>query len=99
MWAAVLACLAVAAFGAVWLKLIPPPQAMVLVKLRNGVLRVRKGRLEPAAKEHVAEILAEERISRGWIAILTNRRITCSRGIPCGAQQRLRNVLVNRDLD
>lgn len=99
MWSAAIVCLGLCAVGAVWLGFVPPLQAVVLLTIRDGQVRVRKGRLPAAAAEHVAEILVSERISRGWIAILANRRVACSRGFPADVQQRIRNVLINRDVE
>ncbi len=99
MWAAVVVVVVLIAVSAVFFQFVPPPQALVVLRIRDGQMRVDKGGLPLAAQEHVAEILAEERIEQGWIAILANRRIACSRGIPGAVQQRLRNVLVNRGVN
>ena len=76
--------------------LLPPPNATTVVRIRPDGIRVTKGRLKPHAKEHVAEILAGVKVTRGFIAIAPDKRVTFSPGVPKGVRQQLRNVLLNQ---
>jgi hypothetical protein len=89
-------CLALFAFAAVSLGYVPPPHASTLLRIRAGALHVARGRLQPHAREHVAEILLEVGISRGFVAVTPTNRVTFSRNIPAAIHQRLRNVLLNQ---
>lgn len=89
-------CLAVAAFAAVGVGLVPPPNASTLLYVRSGSIRVARGNLRPHAREHVLEILSGAEISAGFIAITAGNRVVFSRRIPATVHQRLRNVLLNQ---
>jgi len=84
------------AFLAVWLGFVPPPHASTLIWIREGVVDVRRGRVSPHAREHVADILREAGVSKGYIAITPENWVAFSRRIPSGIHQRLRNVLLNQ---
>ena len=75
--------------------LVPPVNAATLVQIRSGNLLVKKGRLRGQAKELVADLLKEAGVTKGYIAILPDKRVTFSRQIPSAIHQRLRNVLLN----
>lgn len=99
MWLAVIVCLGLAAVAIVWLGVIPPPNAVVVLKIREGSACVKRGRLQLHVQDHVNEILSEEGIARGFIALTPNNRVVFSRQIPGSVRQRLRNVLFNRWVD
>jgi hypothetical protein len=81
---------------AVWLGFVPPPYATTLIKIRDGEIRVRRGRLQGLAREHISDILRDAGVSRGFIAITSANWIVFSRQIPGAVHQRLRNVLLNQ---
>jgi hypothetical protein len=88
--------LALAAFLAVWLGFVPPPYAGTLIRIRGGLLNVRRGQLRSDAREHLREILQEAGVSHGFIAVTAGNRVAFSRQIPPAVRQRLRNVLLNQ---
>jgi len=96
MWLVPIAFLVALAFAAVWFGFVPPPNARTLLHIRAGTIRITRGSLRPHAREHVAEILSEAKISRGFIAITSGNRVAFSRRIPATVHQRLRNVLLNQ---
>ena len=81
---------------AVWLRFIPPPHAVVLIRVRSGMVRIRRGKVKSHAKEQITDILQESHVKRGFIAVTCNDRVFFSRQIPSAAHQRLRNVLLNQ---
>ena len=83
-------------FAAVELGFIPPLNAQIVVRIRNGSLVFEKGRLQGNASEHVAAILRGARVSDGYVAITSGQRVYFSRQIPHDVHQSLRNVLLNQ---
>ena len=96
MYLAVIFCLAAIAFGAVALGFVPPPNASILVRVSAGSIRVVRGTLRFHAREHLADILTDAKVSKGFIAISAGNKVTFSRTIPAAIHQRLRNVLLNQ---
>ncbi|MDB6027684.1 MAG: hypothetical protein JWM68_3907 [Verrucomicrobiales bacterium] len=92
----VIGILALLFYAAVWLGIIPPPHAVVLLKIRKGAVLVTKGNLKGFARSNVAEILLAGGVTRGFIAITPAKRVSFSRQIPSSLHQRLRNVLLNQ---
>jgi hypothetical protein len=74
----------------------PPFDAAMLIRVRSGQLHLARGSLQSHAREHVADILREAGISRGFIAVTSANRVVFSRTIPGHLHQRLRNVLLNQ---
>jgi hypothetical protein len=60
------------------------------------VVRVARGKVRPESREHVADILKEVGISKGFIAVTPGNRVAFSWSIPGKVHQRLRNVLLNQ---
>jgi hypothetical protein len=83
-------------FAAIELGFIPPFNARVIVRMRNGSLVFEKGRLQGNASEHVEAILRAAGVSEGFVAITFGQRVYFSRQIPHEVHQRLRNVLLNQ---
>lgn len=83
-------------FAAVEVGFIPPFNATILVRMRDGSLVFEKGRLHGNASAHVEEILRAARVTDGFVAITSGRRVYFSRQIPSDIHQRLRNVLLNQ---
>lgn len=81
--------------GAVELGLIPPLHATVIARMRDGWLVVEKGQLRGNASQHIEAILREARVTNGFVALASGRRVYFSRQIPPDIHQRLRNVLLN----
>lgn len=96
IWLLPILSLAGLASAAISFGFVPPPHASTLMHFRSGTIRVTRGRLKPHAKEHVTEILSEAGVSKAFIAITSNNRVTFSRRIPSAVHQRLRNVLLNQ---
>ena len=84
------------AFLAIWLGYVPPLGTSTLIRIRNGVLVVRHGRVKARAQDHIADILREAGVTHGFIAITRQKRVTFSRRIPPIVHQNLRNVLLNQ---
>jgi hypothetical protein len=83
-------------FGAIELGFIPPFNARIIVRMRNGSLVYEKGRLQGNAAEHVEAILRAAGVSEGYVAMTSGNRVYFSRQIPQDVHQRLRNVLLNQ---
>lgn len=81
---------------AVWQGFIPPPHATTLIRIRDGTVSIRRGRVQSHAREHIADILRDAGVSTGYIAITPENWVAFSRRIPPGLHQRLRNVLLNQ---
>jgi hypothetical protein len=92
----VLIAIATLIFAAIELGFIPPLNATIIVRMRNGSLVFEKGRLQGNASAHVEAILREAHVSEGYVAISSGRRVYFSRQIPRDLHQRLRNVLLNQ---
>ncbi len=99
MWMAAVVVVLLAGYLAIEFRFFPPPWASVILTIRQGTVRLKKGRLPQQLQERVSEILAEEQIPHGFVAITNRQRILFSRRIPAATQQRMRNVLVNRWVD
>ena len=80
----------------IWLGFVPPPHAVTLIRIRNGVVKVKKGHMRSDALEHVSQILGEAGVSGGLIAMMSDNRLVFSRKVPPRIHQRLRNVLLNQ---
>lgn len=81
--------------GALWVAL--QPRYVFLVRLKDGVPRVSKGKVTPAFLQQLGQACAELGVSRGWVGgVQRGRRVALafSRSIPPPCQQRLRNLWV-----
>src|ERR1044072_4344067 len=83
-------------FAATELGFIPPLNAKIVVRIRDGSLVFEKGRLPGNASEHVESILRGAGVREGYLAITSGQRVYFSRQIPHEVHQRLRNVLLNQ---
>jgi hypothetical protein len=79
----------------VQLGFLPPPHAIVLIRVRGEKLRVARGRVKAQAHEFISDIVQEANVAKGFIAVTPGKRVFFSREIPRGVHQRLRNVLLN----
>jgi hypothetical protein len=95
-WTLLIGGLVVVGGLVVALTLLPPFDATTLIYIREGALEIKRGRLKPHAHEHLSDILRDSKVSRGFIAITANNRVSFSRSIPRALHQRLRNVLLNQ---
>ena len=73
----------------------PSPFCRVLIRIGQGAVRLQKGSLSPRAKEHLADVVRESHLLKGFITISTGDRVTFSHQIPATIRQRLRNILLN----
>jgi hypothetical protein len=94
MWLIIIAVIVVLA-RAIEFGFIAPPTASILVRIRNGSVRVERGSLNPSIVDHIASISREHGIRDGYVAISRDKRISFSRMIPEDVHQRMRNVLLN----
>lgn len=90
-----LALLAAFPVVAVGFALLAPLSARTFIRICDGVPHVTRGRLDPRAREHVAEILRLSAVRSGYIAITSQPRVIFSWRIPKGVRQQLRNVLLS----
>ena len=67
-----------------------------LIRIHNGAVSVRRGRVQAHAREHISDILRDVGVSDGFIAITPENWVAFSRHIPPAVHQRLRNVLLNQ---
>src|SRR5262249_51303926 len=96
MWPALIVGAVAFGFALVWLGFVPPPQATILIRIRDGRTQVSRGRLRSDTLVSVSHVLEDTAVSRGFIALTTQDRVHFSANIPAGVRQRLRNVLLNR---
>lgn len=96
MFIVILIAIVLSIFAAVELGFIPPLNAKVIVRMREGSLVFEKGRLQGNASEHVEAVLRGAAVRDGFVAITTGQRVYFSRQIPREVHQRLRNVLLNQ---
>lgn len=87
---------AVVIFVIVTWEFVPPPWAVVVVWIRGGEVDVSKGLITAATKAQLQEIVAEENLTRGWIAMRRDSRLRFSRNLLPAVRQRIRNAIVNR---
>jgi hypothetical protein len=67
-----------------------------VIRIRHQGLHISRGRLRADAREAVSDILRSAGVSRGFIAITAQNRVSFSSRIPSTIHQRLRNVLLNQ---
>ena len=96
MWLIIIAILGALIYWITQSGLVPPPNATTVIQIRTGELRVTRGRIPPHAREHVTDILADAKVTRGFIAMTRSRKVIFSRHIPQAIRQQLRNVLMNQ---
>ena len=95
MWVIGFGLLTVAsAFALVWLEVIPPPQARILIRIRNRALDARRGTVRSHARK--CEILRYGDVARGFIAVTGDSKVYFSRNIAPALRQRIRNVILNQ---
>ncbi|HEU6449092.1 MAG TPA: DUF3634 family protein [Verrucomicrobiae bacterium] len=96
MWLILTGCLAALIIAAVWFGFFPPPNALALLRFRDGVVFISKGQIKSYAKEDIAQILSAAGVTKCFIAIMASKRVIFSRHVPNTVHQRLRNVLLNQ---
>jgi hypothetical protein len=96
LWVWIIPGFVLAGFFAVGLGLVPPPHAMTLIRFRDGRVLVKRGKVQPYAREQLADVLKEAGISSCFIAVSASRRVAFSRLIPPAYHQRLRNIILNQ---
>jgi hypothetical protein len=96
MWFGVIGGLVLIWLLAVCFGLLPPPHASTLIRIRGGVLQIRKGQLILHARGRVGDLLREASVADGFIAVTPGNRVAFSRNIPAAIRQQLRNVILNQ---
>ena len=66
----------------------------LFIRIRQGQMVVERGHLSPDSRQRIAEIIRDEHIDRGEIAVSQQRRVTLSRQIPLQCRQLLRNIVL-----
>ena len=77
------------------LGILPSPFSRTLVRVRNGEILIEKGDLSARAKQHVADVIRESRVEKGFFTVSQARTVTFSQGFPEALRQTLRNILLN----
>jgi len=95
MWFCFLFLVAVVVLALFWSGHLPPPNARSLIRIRNGKCFVLKEALPHHVTSSVTEILRQEGVKKGFIAITPTGRVKFSHHIPKALHQRLRNVVLN----
>lgn len=95
-WILIVGAIAILALAVMGGGLIPPPHATTVIRISGEAIDVRRGHLQVQAREHVAGILHDAGVTRGFIAMTSQGRVVFSRNVPEEIHQRLRNVLVNQ---
>ena len=94
-WLLPVIAIAGAWFVAISLGFLPPPNAKIMIKIRDSHLHITCGQLRAQPREFVTDILQQANVTKGFIAITHSKRAHFSRHIPRDIRQRLRNVLLN----
>ena len=71
------------------------PLSRTVIRIRRGEIRVEGAELGARAKEHVADVIRDAMLMRGFITLSSRREVTFSRDVPHVMRQRLRNILLN----
>lgn len=89
----------VAVFGgvlaAIWYFAQPRPR--FVIRIRNGSVAVVRGKTTESVRKAVAEVCLQNGVMSGTVSGLTHGkriRLKCSRSIPAGCQQQLRNMVL-----
>ena len=91
--------LAVAILALLWalvaLGFVASPLSRTVIRIRHGEIRVEGAELGPRAKEHLADVIRDAMLMRGFITLSSRREVAFSRDVPQMMRQRLRNILLN----
>ena len=77
------------------LGIVASPFSRTVIRIRRGEIRVDGADPGARAKEHVADVIRDAMVMRGFIAISSRREVTFSRGVPPEVRQRVRNIRLN----
>ena len=80
---------------AIWYAARPRPK--FVIRLRNGTADVVRGKTTESLRKAVSEVCRESGVTSGKISGLAHGkriRVKCSRSIPVGCQQQLRNIVL-----
>ena len=73
------------------------PQPKFVIRLRNGTAEVVRGKPTESVRKAVSDVCRENGVTSGKISGLAHGkriRLKCSRSIPAGCQQQLRNIML-----
>ena len=80
---------------AVWYAAQPRPK--FVIRIRNGAADVVRGKTTESVRKAVSDVCRQNGVTSGTISGLTHGkriRLKCSRTIPAGCQQQLRNIVL-----
>jgi len=77
-WLIIVAAVAAFGWGAFAYGFLPPPNAKMLLCFRGGVIKVKRGSIQSLAKQHVADVIVEAGVVKGFIAVRSTNRIVFS---------------------
>ena len=73
----------------------PSPFSRTTIRIRNGQIRIDGAELSQRAKEHVADVIRDAMLFKGFITLSAKRYVGFSREVPEAMRQTLRNILLN----
>ena len=85
----------VGVLAAVWYAAQPRPK--FVIRIRNGTVEVVRGKATESVRKAVSDVCRENGVTSGKISGLAHGkriRLKCSRSIPAGCQQQLRNMIL-----
>ena len=81
--------------AAIWYAAQPRPK--FVIRIRNGTAEVVRGKTTESMRKTVSDICRQNGVTSGKISGLAHGkriRLKCSKSIPAGCQQQLRNILL-----
>jgi len=81
--------------AAIWYAAQPRPR--FVIRVRNGMTEVVRGKTTESVRKAVSDVCRENGVTSGKISGLAHGkriRLKCSRSIPAGCQQQLRNMIL-----
>ena len=73
------------------------PQPKFVIRIRNGTAEVVRGKTTESVRKAISNVCRENGVTFGKISGLAHGkriRLKCSRTIPAGCQQQLRNIML-----
>lgn len=95
VWLLVIGLVVAVYAGRIWFGFSPPPNVRLLIRIEGDNVRVTRGSVPALAQDHLAGMMMETGVTKGFIGVTPSNRIIFSRHIPPPVQQQIRNVMVN----